>query len=298
MASLEMHHPLMLKTEWEPLSKRIAGIVDASTFFFRCRESDAAFSTNVLTEACIDTAEAVKRLSRYRSAMAGHAIDALERFTKRWSETESLGMTGFPAVMAYTTILASFRPVLDHHFADYSTVVRSRVARAFLHLQRSLVADEAVRGKWLKAFAQEELACEKLGAVHLLSHGIYAFKASTTGGRTDLILGQNLVVDEAILAGADGLVLTEWKLVRDKNEAESKRMEAMAQTKLYTDGPIAGFELTTERYLVLVSKNEFDVTPTEQDGGTLFKTISIILAPDVPSRVARKKQRAQKSPTA
>ena len=57
-------------------------------------------------------------------------------------------------------------------------MLRARSERAFLHLRRLLAVDRDVRAKWKAAYEgkQGEVACEALGAVHLLSHGIYAFK--------------------------------------------------------------------------------------------------------------------------
>ena len=66
---------------------------------------------------------------------------------------------------------------------------KSLVERAFIHLQRTIVVDHDIRKKWKSAFNTGEIACERLGAVHLLSHGIWAFKADALGERTDLILG-------------------------------------------------------------------------------------------------------------
>ena len=278
----------MLKPEWDALSKRISGIVEASTFFFHCRDNDESFSTNVLMETCKETADAVKRLSIYKHSMQLRAIDALGRFEKWWDETAKLGVSGFQGVMAYTTVLASFRSEFDHLFVDHDAVVRSRVARAFLHLQRSLVVDTSLRKKWQVAFKKGEIYCEQLGAIHLLSHGIYAFKTSDTGARTDIILGDHLIVDESIISAASGLVLTEWKLVRDKKEAEGKRTLAKRQAQLYNEGPLAGFELRSEQYLVLVGDQEFEVSPEEIDGLVTYKSISVILNPQIPSKAARR----------
>ena len=48
--------------------------------------------------------------------------------------------------------------------------------RAFAHLQRSIIADDEIRKKWLSAFSDGETKCEKLGSVHLLSHGVWDLK--------------------------------------------------------------------------------------------------------------------------
>lgn len=280
----------MLKTEWDALSKRIVGIVEASTFLFQCRESDEAFSTNVLIETCKETAAAVKSLSIYGDSLSTRAVDALHRFDKWWDETVKLNSSGFQGVMAYTTVLASFRSEFDHLFADYESIIRSKVALAFLHLQRSLVVDEVLREKWNDAFKNPgELACEQLGAVHLLSHGIYAFKTDGAGERTDLILGDRLVVNDDIIAGTSGLVLTEWKRIRDNDAPNAQRILAKNQASRYSEGLLAGFELCSERYLVLVGQKEFAVEPYERDGAILYKSIPIVLNRDVPSKAAHRK---------
>jgi hypothetical protein len=143
----ERHTEPMLKSEWDALSKRIVGIVEASTFLFHCRESDEAFSTNVLMETCKETATAVKSLSIYGDSLPTRAGDALRRFDRWWDETVKLNSSGFQRVMAYTTVLASFRGEFDHLFADHDSIIRNKVALAFLHLQRSLVVDQVLREK-------------------------------------------------------------------------------------------------------------------------------------------------------
>ena len=277
----------MLKLEWDALSKRIGGIVEASSFLFQCRENDEAFSTNVLIESCKQTADAIDRLSVYEKFMSASAADALVRFRDWWKRTTEINTTGFQGVMAYTAVLAAFRSEFDHLFADHEAVVRSRVARAFLHLQRSLMADEDVHNKWEKAFAVGETACEKLGALHLLSHGILAFKAYAPGERTDLILGDRLVIDDDLIAGTEGIVLTEWKRVKVGDKPVDKQREAKAQAVRYSTGGMAGFELRSERYLVLVGDQEFASIADEREGAVLYKTIPLFLTRDTPSKAAR-----------
>jgi hypothetical protein len=126
--------------------------------------------------------------------------------------------------------------------------------RAFLHLRRLIVASPDVGSHWQAAFNNDEPACEKLGALHLLQHGIYAFKANTPQDRTDLILGERLVLDEYELSALRGLVLTEWKRVTDPKQTASFTKQALTQAALYAGGSLAGTELRSTRYLVLVSR--------------------------------------------
>src|ERR1700722_5384768 len=111
-------------------------------------------------------------------------------------------LVGLAALEAEITFLLSGR----------QEQIRARSERALLHLQRSLIVDADISRKWKKAFGTNEVACEKLGSVHLLSHGIYAFKVDASGARTDLVF--NEPPPDALLAQAvEGMVLTEWKLV-------------------------------------------------------------------------------------
>ena len=81
-----------------------------------------------------------------------------------------------------------------------------------------------------------ETHCEMLGAAHLLSHGIWGFKASAKGERTDLILGEPLTDLSEVESTAEALVLTEWKVVRKSNELQDKAEEALEQAKRYACG--------------------------------------------------------------
>ena len=131
---------------------------------------------------------------------------------------------------------------------------RRIVERAFIHLQRSIVVDPSVKKLWTEAYDGGEVRCEGLGAVHLLLHGIWAFKASATGERTDLVLGQPLTDLSQAEASAEALVLTEWKVIRNSKELDTKAEQAYRQASAYVKGVLAGFELAECRYLVLVSK--------------------------------------------
>jgi len=137
------------------------------------------------------------------------------------------------------------------------------------------------------AFGEGETSCEQLGGVHLLLHGIWAFKVSAAGERTDLVLGTRLVVDRDVMASAHGLVLTEWKLVREGDCPEKKKGEAMHQARQYSQGSVAGFELESERYLVLVAKQEFTIPTDEIEGEKKYKVVPLVLDKSVPSISAK-----------
>lgn len=288
----------MWKLEWDLLSTRIAGIIEASSFLFQTAqagESDATYSTNILIQNCEQTAGAIQSLLlRYGGALPANARQALVRFDKWWRDTSVNNWLsspgGFPAVQAAVVLLGSVRAELDHLLADRDEIVRSHVVRAFQHLQRSLIVDLGLRARWISAFDSRtgELSCEELGGVHLLLHGIWAFKVSATGERTDLVLGTRLVVDQDVVTSAHGLVLTEWKLIRDGDNTAQKRDEAQYQAERYTEGSLSGFELESERYLVLVGRRNFEIPSDIIKGGTKYKVVGLFLERQSPSVGARR----------
>ncbi|MCP3144552.1 hypothetical protein [Pyxidicoccus xibeiensis] len=188
-------------------------------------------------------------------------------------------------------LLAKVAAQLDYFLSDKQVRARRSVERAFTHLQRCIVADEDIQRKWQRAFSvtsgRIEDACEKLGAVHLLLHGIWAFKADTVGGKTDLVLGEPVREEDALRA-ADAMVLTEWKIVREGDDPTRKALEAFSQAELYTSGPLAGFELSSHRYLVLVSKDQLTPLPTvPSTSERIYEVRNIAVEPSSPSVVAR-----------
>ena len=147
--------------------------------------------------------------------------------------------------------LASFQSELSYELEEFQDNARRLSERAFSHLQRSIVADAELAQRWQRAF-QEDVACEKLGACHLLAHGIWAFKASSAGERTDLIMNDRVDLAEA-QRSAEALVLTEWKRVRQEENPKVKAKQAYEEARLYTEGSLAGFQLDSHRFLVIVS---------------------------------------------
>jgi hypothetical protein len=185
-------------------------------------------------------------------------------------------------------LLSSFRTEFTYLLSDEKEVLaRSLVDRAFLHLQRCIVADPAFAQKWKEAFNHHETACEKIGGCHLLQFGIYAFKAQATGEQTDLILGTKLQITPEIERAAEALVLTEWKLVRSPQERDAKIKEAYKQAKNYAMGSLAGFELELHRYLVMVSSDALALPDDRLDGSLVYHHKNIAVSPGVPSQRAR-----------
>ncbi len=153
-----------------------------------------------------------------------------------------------------------------------------------MHLQRLIVTDGKYRKEWQAAFAHHETHCEKLGAVHLLWHGIWAFKADASGGKTDLVYQEPMESGTAPVAL--GIVLTEWK--RANGNPEAAYADAKDQAELYTGGVLAGVELATHRYLVLVTEKQIKTPPDVVQGAITYRHINIAVDPESPSVAAKR----------
>jgi hypothetical protein len=229
-------------------------------------------------------------LQTYRERLPPKGVECLER---RLASAD--GYTkgeGYWGVQQAITFLVMLRAEFDYAIADHSAVARSLTERAFSHLRRSLIADEALREQWKAAFGEREENCERLGAVHLLSHGIWAFKANATdsAGRTDLVLGTPMSSTDEAERAAEALVLTEWKKVQAQEDSEKKADEAQAQAELYAGGILGAFELADVRYLVLVSKDVLRAVENRRKGEVTYRVVNIPIDPSTPSKLSRRRE--------
>jgi hypothetical protein len=98
--------------------------------------------------------------------------------------------------------------------------------------------------------------------------------------------------------GIEGMVLTEWKTAEDAKSAVAAFGEARAQADLYSQGALAGIELTTHRYLIVLTPKELPPGSIPADdrtaSGIIYRHVNIVVEPTVPSIVARKLARAAK----
>jgi hypothetical protein len=187
--------------------------------------------------------------------------------------------------------LSLLRNDLDVVLGDGQEAIRSRTERAILHLQWSIQTTEPVRKAWIDAFEKDEAACEALGATHLLAHGIFAFKATSSAARTDLVFHEPVNTDVAY-AVAEGLVLTEWKRLTDPRKLNASIDSADVQADLYGTGVLGGSELRRIRYVVVVSKEQVHMPEDTIRQGYLIRHLNIAVHPDAPSVAAPKLARA------
>jgi hypothetical protein len=278
--------------EWRAISARIQALVDAGRFFFdaigptpsRSATGPQATSQELLAKKAAETIFHIRRFANaYESQFPDGVKACMQLFLN--DHRDQHGQNAMSLLIA----LDVFRAEFEHLIADAEPIVRSLTARAFTHLQRSIVADDTIRERWKRAFSDGETACEALGACHLLGHGIWAFKTSATGERTDLVLGEPLGITDDIRSASQGLVLTEWKLVRKLTELQEKTQEAFFQAKRYCQGILAGYELASIRYLVIVSEDCLDMPSARQESEAKYEYRNIAVNPRTPSAGARGK---------
>ncbi len=274
-------------SKWRATSARILSLVPAGEFFFKTQENDNFGVTPVLLRNAQDIVAGLRDLLSTNGALLpAAAADSLQRLLTEYDDRfgRTAGASGFPAVAGVLPLLISFRAEFEYLLSDTELIARSLVVRALVHLQRSLVADSELAEKWQAAFTKGETACERLGACHLLSHGIWAFKTSAEGERTDLILGTPLEVGDDLLRAVEALVLTEWKMVRNAAETTQKAEAAYQQAKRYAAGILAGFELASRRYLILVSDDHLDLPDSIRDSEITYEYRNIAVSPRTPSK--------------
>lgn len=282
----------MVYTEqWKVLSSRIHGLMQAGQLhaIFLSSSSDDSFGRgNVLLEQCNNVLCEIENFkNQHQRVLPPIALASIERLDETKNRSVDLLNTKSglrdEGSKAALVALVSFESEMTYILSDVQESIHSRSERAFLHLQRLIAVDEEFRKKWTAAFDKGEVECEKLGAVHLLWHGIWAFKINAAGQRTDLVF-QEQPFNEA-QPNVDGLILTEWKKANPEDNVENKFKEARTQAKLYTQGVLAGNELAHYRYAIVVSATQRKLPEDVREGDIIYRHINIAVNPLTPSKV-------------
>lgn len=284
--------------EWQALSARIQGILDAGSFFYKALHHTSEDAQSVKKKVLLRNAEKIFQnlkefYEKYQMGFPQSAVDCLNSFLNQQEFTSqdffapSRNSESANVQFSFTS-LAAFQSEFNFIIADTQSIARRITERAFIHLQRCIVVDEDVRQKWITAFNDHETKCEKLGALHLLSHGVWAFKADATGGKTDLILSEPLPPESVIESTADTLVLTEWKLVKSSKDLHAKIQEAQKQAEIYCSDVLGGIEIRNYRYLVMVSEGRLIMPDDNIRDGATYRHINIAVNPGSPSQESRK----------
>jgi len=282
---------LSWRIEWKAISDRIEGLLEAGRLFAQLWIGHGSDHKGIIKQDLAPHARSIfqdikKFKDNYESSLPPTALASIERFLSHennfMAEPIRSDLDGIKFVLP---CLASFRSEFTFKLSDIQAVAKRVTERAFEHLKRSIIADESVKSRWIGAFKSGEAACEKLGAAHLLLHGIWAFKAYAAGERTDLILGEPLMDLAVVESTAEALVLTEWKIV-SSNDLVAKAEQALTQAKLYGEGSLAGFELAEYRYLVLVSEDILKEMPGDiKENEITYRYINIPVNRKTPSKL-------------
>ena len=221
---------------------------------------------------------------RHYGSLSIEAVEAIERFGSSLPLVEG-SQQNVAWIKKGVAALVLVRSAIDLHLADFSAMARRTTERALIHLQRSIVVDPEMKRRWMDAFKhQREEACEGLGAVHLLMHGIWAFKVNAKGERTDLVLVEPIKDTSQVERTAEALVLTEWKKVKVPRDLESRADEARRQASRYSVGALGGIELASYSYIVLVSERRHAVEHLDRDeNGRHYIHFNIAVDPQTPS---------------
>jgi hypothetical protein len=81
-----------------------------------------------------------------------------------------------------------------------------------------------------------------------------------------------------------GLVLTEWKVVRNLSELAAKLEEAYKQAKRYRQGILAEFEVASPRYLVIVSQDYMQLPEPRIEQDVEYEYRNVAVFPTAPSK--------------
>lgn len=282
--------------EWNVIEESIYDLTHICRDFVSAMGENSSNSFNTVKDVILPMAEDIaERIrifgERYRSQLPTTVLKLIDKLVELNFESPFTSPDSRIDVAHFSSKLQKFRSDFNYLTSDLEGIAVRLTARAFIHLQRSIIADASIREKWKTAFKERETACEKLGAVHLLQHGIWSFKAESPGERTDLVLGEPLTDQKLgdVYLAAEGLVLTEWKIADQSNKKQKYYDEAFEQAKLYAQGSLAAIELKRYRYLVIVSQDYLNDVPSDRENdGIVYKYINIAVDPSTPSVQARK----------
>ncbi len=278
--------------QWKAIAGRIRGLMQAGQLhahYLAVKSSDPYGRGRGLRKQ--SEGVLVSLLSfrdQFQQSLSQAALNSLDKFIEKIngliSDTTGVPESKQERVWAVLVLLAAFETEMSFLLSDAQESIRARSERAFSHLQRLIVVDETVREKWQAAFGKGEVACEKLGAVHLLLHGIWAFKVDAIGGRTDLVFQEPAGDLSNAQRYVDGFVLTEWKKANSDEEVGRRFEQARLQACRYSQGTLGGSELANYRFAIVVSQKQVEVPDDFREGLVTYRHINIAVNPQLPSR--------------
>ncbi|WP_298967103.1 hypothetical protein [uncultured Roseibium sp.] len=287
----------LIRSEWQAISNRIVSLGSTLDMWSRFQGPQAnAAQSKAIWRAAVSL---VKDLTQFTEE-AGDKLPENARAALENQRLQSIVNSGTPStpdmyaanICEVAVLLQMTKSEVDYYLQNTDFIIRKTFERALLQLQWSIATSQNVQEDWAHAFGKGETQCEALGAIHLLQHGIFAFKAHSQRARTDLIYGEQ--VKERDIEISDGLVLTEWKKVLSQDQVENFAETARNQAALYAGGVLQGIELHTIRYIVLVSEQQLDVPEDQPGDGFVYRHKNIAVQPDPPSKAATRLKGSQK----
>lgn len=250
---------------------------------------------NIIFPSCKELLERIELYKeRYHSILSVKALESIEALLIQFQgHLENSATSVQPgAILFYKEKLNKLAFDFNYYTKELDGSVFRKSERAFIHLQRTLVVNSNERKLWKDAFNTHETIIEGLGAAHLLLHGIWAFKIDSGGQRTDLVFEEKFSDSTLgeVRTASEGLVLTEWKLVKNPKDTNNKSMEAHKQAKIYSAESLAELELRKYRYLVMVSLKQLEDLPEDfTENGIKYRYVNIAIEPENPSTRSRKR---------
>ena len=274
---------------WRALSLRIEALLRAGELFTTMLEASGRVDHfNIIGKTFLPELTSLTEELRKFQATNGEGLPvAARKALDDYFARNAVGGLNAGQLQALVP-LALLRSQFDYAIRDTEVVGRNLVELAFEHLRRSIVVNPSIAELWATALAHET-HCEQLGAVHLLAHGIWAFKVNATGGATDLVFAEPLARElDRVQRTANTIVLTEWKVVRESDNLAAKAAEARLQTKAYASGVLGTLELKRTRYIVLVVAKEAEEPPDVIEESLRYRHVVLSVHPTAPSQRARR----------
>jgi hypothetical protein len=278
---------------WHAISARMRGLAAAAqlhTSLLQVRESDSYGRGNFLSQQCAEILSDLQRfVDEYQLSLPVAAVAAVKTFVGRYQGLFKEANEGADIKAergrAVLVLLVALETQISFLLSDNQPAIRARFELAMAHLQRSIAVDDDLRSKWQKAFEKGEPECERLGAVHLLSHSIWAFKVQANKAITDLVFPDRT---ESIPGYVTGFVLTEWKKATP-DRLDRAFEEARRQVGEYSAGALGGAELIGYRYVLLVVEKQCTAPADVTTGQITYKAVVLAVNPMTPSQLARTK---------
>lgn len=276
---------------WTVLASRIKGVTQVAQFHVAClqfRSDDPKGRGTYLYKQNLSIFEAIRQYGQtFSNIMPNNAkmmfSSFVDEFNSFFAPRESGSNSRQEQILTGSAVLSAFATEVSFLFSNSQQQICARTELALSHLQRSIVVDAGLRARWRRAFHRGEVACEKIGAIHMLLHSIWAFKIDAAGARTDLIYQKPVNSFTREESFVDGFVLTEWKKASDYAGASKQYTQAHKQLERYAKGALATNELTSYRYAIVVTLKNVDPPADAIIDGITYRNVNIAVDPNPPS---------------